>query len=402
MSSPASPSPSSPLSEVSSSISSPESTSPTPIPTTGARSNERRESVFFYQLYRGWKDATNISHAIQIFARSPKLQKIFVSCFLLNGLIFIGSILILDYMIYPLFRYGIQQTSSITSFSSSSSSSSHHHHHHHHSSSIIPFIQLVYASVKNIFWIWPMYTISLILCTIWYNEISELVYKYLESKRKSLPMQQQQQQQQQQKMSPRRIPSTKVASLRHHHHYHHYATGTTTTTTTSIDHDISSLRTNLVDKITDGIYRSVLLLFFLMQVSLLSMLPSYLGSIIPFCMTCWLYAFYAFDYSWSYKTNYNTERKLHYFERHWLYMMGFGAPNALASYFFPFFINAGVWAMIFPLFIVLAMLANPPSLPSPRSNHSILDRIALKPLPIFYCAQKCMNYIVLGIGGRLC
>jgi len=221
-----------------------------------------------------------------------------------------------------------------------------------------------------------MYTISLALCTSWYNHVADLAYRY----------------------------SQKVAHLRNHRASTRNSFNNNNNNSSSDDFssslknsgnnsgsssgmdDVTRTRTVIVDKVSDGIYRSILLLVFLLQMNLLGSLPSFIGPIVSLCLTSWLYAFYAFDYVWTYK-NYNTQQRLNYFERHWAYMLGFGAPNALTSYFFPFFINAGVWAMLFPIFIVLAMMANPPPV-APDT----------KPLPIFYFVKKCLNYVLLTIG----
>lgn len=104
----------------------------------------------------------------------------------------------------------------------------------------------------------------------------------------------------------------------------------------------------LVDRITDLIYLNILLLFFTIQQTVATFIPV-VGTMLEFLTFTWYSAFYSFQYLWSYKSEMNLQKQLEYFERHWAYMLGFGAPSALASYFFPFFINAGIWAMIFPL-----------------------------------------------------
>ena len=41
------------------------------------------------------------------------------------------------------------------------------------------------------------------------------------------------------------------------------------------------------------------------------------------------------------------------------YYTGFGLPFALCTWFFPYLIGNGVWALVFPLFLVTALLAEP-------------------------------------------
>lgn len=122
--------------------------------------------------------------------------------------------------------------------------------------------------------------------------------------------------------------------------------------------------------ITDEIYRMPLLQFFLIESSLVAFVP-WIGNFLSFVLTSWLNAYYAFDFVWA-RQSLSFHTKLEYFERHWAYMLGFGAPCALASFFFPFFLSAGMWAMLFPVFIVLAIRAKPPHV----HNHIV-------PIPLF-------------------
>ena len=46
------------------------------------------------------------------------------------------------------------------------------------------------------------------------------------------------------------------------------------------------------------------------------------------------------------------------------YYLGFGAPFALVTFWFPGFFGNGIWAVLFPVFSVTAILADPPKTPS--------------------------------------
>jgi len=85
----------------------------------------------------------------------------------------------------------------------------------------------------------------------------------------------------------------------------------------------------------------------LLQGAGLSIFPMF-GTVANFVIYSWIYAFYAFEYVWSYK-GYTLEKRIKYFEERWGYMLAFGAPNALLSNYFPFFLSSGIWAMIFPV-----------------------------------------------------
>ena len=101
-----------------------------------------------------------------------------------------------------------------------------------------------------------------------------------------------------------------------------------------------------------------------------------LGTVISFLLYSWLYAFYCFDYKWTMQ-GWSLQKRMAVFETRWIYMLGFGAPCAVIATLFPLFTGAGIYAMVFPLCVILAILSTP-------ADHSgILPRR----LPIFYIAQ---------------
>lgn len=262
---------------------------------------------FVQHLYSGVKDATRFSTTVKLFVKSKRLQKLFCQCFILNGFIFVGSVVLLDYIATPLFMVATQSSPTATTPSMMNNNSSITTSSTSSPSLRVNILSLIFSSLKNVFWIWPLYSLSLVLCTFWYNDVAEIAYKMKQRARSS-------------------------------------SGGATSSSSSANSLDF---RKTLIDKISDNIYRSILLLFFLIQTGLSAHIPV-VGPMVAFLMTTWLYAFYAFDYAWGYK-NYNTQQRLLYFETHWAYMAGFGAPNAFASYFFPYYINVGIWAMIFPV-----------------------------------------------------
>ena len=50
------------------------------------------------ELIQGFKDGINFSPAIDYFVQSKRLKVLFFNCFVLNGLLFLGSIFVLDYI----------------------------------------------------------------------------------------------------------------------------------------------------------------------------------------------------------------------------------------------------------------------------------------------------------------
>lgn len=75
-------------------------------------------------------------------------------------------------------------------------------------------------------------------------------------------------------------------------------------------------------------------------------------------------------YKWS-LLGWSLEYRLKYFEKHWCYFLGFGSPAVALSVLFPRFLALGVYALAFPVFIILAIIANPRSHVPRRRRRSV-------------------------------
>ena len=81
--------------------------------------------------------------------------------------------------------------------------------------------------------------------------------------------------------------------------------------------------------------------------------------------------------------------RLGYFERHWLYFFGFGTPIGVLCFISPRFIDNGIFALIFPLFILTSSVAVPRELKQHR----------LRKLPIFWAVLKVTTWMLRATGG---
>lgn len=95
-------------------------------------------------IYRGFMDAIHLPSAVDYFVKSDRLQKLFVQCFLLNGAIFVGSIIVLDYLAAPAFMRTFSTNwnngtlnETMTNMTSPSSS--------------VDFVKILFAGLKNVF-----------------------------------------------------------------------------------------------------------------------------------------------------------------------------------------------------------------------------------------------------------
>lgn len=117
---------------------------------------------------------------------------------------------------------------------------------------------------------------------------------------------------------------------------------------------------SLTQRITDEIYRNLLFLTIIIQSSIIYyILPFfYIGTVISFLQVSWLYAFYSFEYLWIGR-RWPLTKRIGYFEDCWAYFTGFGMPSALLTFLVPQFIGNGVYALIFPVYILVSFVARP-------------------------------------------
>lgn len=112
----------------------------------------------------------------------------------------------------------------------------------------------------------------------------------------------------------------------------------------------------------DEIYRTVIQLVMAVEAALLYLVPS-VGPVLSFACICWLYALYCFEYTWM-NRGWGLASRLRYFEERWSYFAGFGAPFAAATFFWPQIVGAGVFAVLFPAFVIMAVNADPETVAS--------------------------------------
>lgn len=83
-----------------------------------------------------------------------------------------------------------------------------------------------------------------------------------------------------------------------------------------------------------------------------------IGPMVSLIWTSWAIAFYAYDLVWALR-GWDLQKRLRVFQRHWVFMLGFGFPSALATFLLPQFLGYGVYALAFPVSIILAITSTP-------------------------------------------
>eukprot|EP00842_Homolaphlyctis_polyrhiza_P001005 jgi/Hompol1/1905/HPOL_005780-RA len=200
------------------------------------------------------------------------------------------------------------------------------------------------ASAYYAFWIYPLCTISLLANNKVYNEISARCYQIFHGKQAR----------------------------------------------SNVDRSLPKL---LRSAISDA-YRGLLMLIFLMQAAIAYNIPV-VGSFISFWLFTFASAFFAFEYRWA-GLKRSLAQEIDFFETHWAYFAGFGLPLTVPAFFFPQTISLGVFAIMFPMFIIMANAGKPlPTRKDPIQPHSWLAR-----LPVFWLSQKTAQLIISFIKRR--
>ena len=269
-------------------------------------------------------DSIKFPHTAIFFVTSKVVRVRVAQCLLLNGGIFLSSVLLADYVLTPAFHWLLDvDADAVLSISWLPST-----------------LSSLLLSVFYLVWVYPLYAISFLLNAIWYQDIADQAF------------------------------------LTRGHKQHTPAFSFT----------------RWIAAMSEELYRLLLVTLFLLQLSLVSLLP-YVGPALSVLHLCWLYSLYSFEYKWALQ-GWRLETRLDFFERRWSYFAGFGCPAALLGVLFPRLIASGVFAMAFPMFIILAVIAKPLPLPasSAAPTHGSLSSAASASapfrLPIFHFAKR--------------
>ena len=130
-----------------------------------------------------------------------------------------------------------------------------------------------------------------------------------------------------------------------------------------------------------------------LQVDLLPIILPWIGTPLSFIYSCWLSSLYCFEYSWI-NTGLPFGRRLDAFESHWAYFLGFGLPFTAATFFLPFLIGSAVYALVFPVYVIVATAATP--VPSP----ALLFGTGTSRLPICSPAREITNALTRSLRRR--
>lgn len=254
-------------------------------------------------IVKGLQDSLSFHQLIPIILTSTKIQHRLLQCFFLNVCILIGGMLISKMVLNPFltFLLAVRDTKDMGPQTVVRIQAV--------SSILSGSLQLVYKLML----IYPVLCISLLLNRVWYTDICNESAKH----------------------------PTVIRKLRY--------SSPPTATYASVIHRI-------IGVISDEIYRGILPLGVWIQSILLAYIP-YIGIWCALVQIAWVYSFYIFEYKWAIQRQ-RLLNRLQFFETNWAYFLGFGIPTAALTCLLPRDIEIGLFAYLFPLFAMLALLVD--------------------------------------------
>lgn len=260
----------------------------------------------------GFREACCLHRVVIYCRRSRELMIRTGQCFLLNGLIFLGSIFIVKSVIIPVLAWILPgQCSEIYDQDPCSHERT------------LKFYALLRGGLVQLFyvaWFYPLYMFSFILSAIWYNDIAKhglfAIFEYGVTVAES----------------PNQLDSKAVQNK--------------SQTGKPIDLE------GILIGVGEQVYSLLLLTFFFFQVYVSGFIPL-VGKAFSFLLLSWMYAYYCFEYKWNY-SGLSLDKRLDFFESNWAFFAGFGCPCILATFFLSPLVSYGVMAILYPLFVLTA------------------------------------------------
>jgi len=247
-------------------------------------------------LIAGVSDSLRWSALLIFYLASPTIRDRSLSCLVLNGAVYLGSIAIMELCWIPLAQWTLPNT-------------------------VVAPLRLL----LQLLWLYPMMLLSMVLNGFWYTDVANHAHNMqlaIDGGTVSA--------------------STKKTKMA--------AASASTNNKTRALHQANPLATFLVAA-SEAIYLASLLAALSLQMLLISLvLPQPLVFCSNLVHTAFLCSLSCFDYRWSLE-GWTLEYRLRAFERRWAYFLGFGLPAALLSVALPYFVAVGVYALAFPILV---------------------------------------------------
>ncbi|XP_028805051.1 protein EI24 homolog isoform X1 [Neltuma alba] len=298
----------------------------------------------------GFKEACCLHRVVILCSRSRKLLVRTGQCFLLNGLIFLGSLFVLNSVVIPTLQWILPDQCS--QFSSRKLCGF---------GGILKFYSFLRRGLIHffyVFWFYPLYVFSIILSAIWYNDIAKHGYDAIDRSK-----------------SPAEEGSSQTKS--------------SDKANASNIKRLSGLGRFMIET-GELVYSIILLSVFFLKVYATGFIP-FIGKMLNFLLLSWMYAYYCFEYKWNFN-KVPLDKRLDYFQSSWAFFSGFGSPCVLAIFFFSPLVSYGIMAILFPLFVLTATGSKVDQEIS--FEKSKWRGVRMGRLPIFHIAHKVSMWML--------
>ncbi|KAJ8078714.1 hypothetical protein AAF712_001318 [Marasmius tenuissimus] len=126
----------------------------------------------------------------------------------------------------------------------------------------------------------------------------------------------------------------------------------------------------MIKALATSAYRGIMLFTSLVVSFAFRNIP-YVGPVLGFCFLCWVDSYYCFEFVWIAR-GLSLSSRVRHLEERWAYYLAFGFPTAGLCTFGTGLANGAIFALVFPLFVIMAMHARPlpidPYSPSSAGN----------------------------------
>lgn len=249
-----------------------------------------------------------LSRVAVVIRDSPTVRRKLLETWVLNGLVLAFSVIAFDHIVIPLLRFSINAFMSLLLGNEQQSESQ------------VSFIVTLVWYLFSALWVLPLFWLNKPISSLWFLEIADEVLRH---------MKQEDTQNVTNKSKSKLQKSRKKAP-------------------------------ELSKWIADMLFSLVLECLFLVQATVVGLMPA-IGIFLSYSHLTLLYSLYSFEYAWmDHKVSVN--QRIAMIEGNWPYFMGFGLPLTVATSLpNSFIISACVFAVLFPLFLIIACDTEPMS-----------------------------------------
>lgn len=153
----------------------------------------------------------------------------------------------------------------------------------------------------------------------------------------------------------------------------------------------------LAFSIQEEIYRALFVGIALLQSNIIYWVP-YVGPGLSFVLLSYIYSLYSFEYRLDMM---NLDQKLSFIEERYAYFFGFGLPITVATFFLPWLAAFAIFALFFPIFLILSFAANPKRISSDLKRDESHISIFPQKLPVFWLPKSSNQFAITKFEGLI-